>query len=397
MARRIAILPDAVADQIAAGEVVERPASVVKELVENALDAGARHVRIELENGGKVLIAVSDDGTGMGREDAVLALDRHATSKVRSAADLVGVATFGFRGEALPAIASVSRLTLTTCDGESEGSDLSVVGGRLERVVAAARQRGTTVVVRGLFFNTPARRKFLRSAASETRAAHETVATLALAHAESGFELHVDGTCRLAVPADQDSAERLAAVWGRELAGTLIPVQYAAGAFQVHGYVQRPGDAQPTGRRTQLFVNGRPFRDPFLIRAAEAGYRAAIHPGDRPSVYLQIGVAAEDVDVNVHPAKLEVRFRDRIGVERVVEEAVRSALGALVAAASVGDWRPLPVPAGRGMWSAQARALLDPAPLFASEDGDPARGDSPDPGAGFQVPLVKVFDRSPLR
>ena len=168
MSRTIAILPDAVADQIAAGEVVERPASVVKELVENALDAGARHVRVELENGGKVLIQVSDDGSGMGREDAVLSLDRHATSKVRSAADLVGVATFGFRGEALPAIASVSRLTLATHDGHAEGTELTVVGGRLDRVAPTARQRGTSVTVRGLFFNTPARRKFLRSAASET-------------------------------------------------------------------------------------------------------------------------------------------------------------------------------------------------------------------------------------
>src|ERR671920_1616633 len=276
MSRCIAILPDAVADQIAAGEVVERPASVVKELVENSLDAGSRHIRVELENGGKVKIEVSDDGSGMGREDAVLALDRHATSKVRSAADLVGVGTFGFRGEALPAIASVSRLTLITADGDT-GTELSVNGGRLDRVADAVRQRGTTVVVRTLFFNTPARRKFLRSAASETRAAHEAVATLALAHPETGFELHVDGTCRLAVPSRQDPPERLAAVWGRDLAGTLVPVQYAAGAFQVSGYVQRPGDAQPTGRRTQLFVNGRPFRDPFLIRAAEAGYRAAIH------------------------------------------------------------------------------------------------------------------------
>src|ERR687893_2109534 len=163
MARHIAILPDAVADQIAAGEVVERPASVVKELVENALDAGARHLRVELENGGKVRIEVSDDGTGMGREDAMLALDRHATSKVRSAADLVGVATFGFRGEALPAIASVSRFTLTTHDGEGTGTELLVVGGRLERVGPLARQPGTTVTVRTLFFNTPARRKFLRS------------------------------------------------------------------------------------------------------------------------------------------------------------------------------------------------------------------------------------------
>jgi DNA mismatch repair protein MutL len=390
MSRTIAILPDAVADQIAAGEVVERPASVVKELVENALDAGARHVRIELENGGKVLIQVSDDGSGMGREDAVLSLDRHATSKVRSAADLVGVATFGFRGEALPAIASVSRLTLATHDDQAEGTELTVVGGRLDRVTPTARQRGTSVTVRGLFFNTPARRKFLRSAASETRAAHEAVATLALAHPESGFELHVDGNCRLAVPADQDQVERLAGVWGRDLAGTLIPVEYAAGAFRVGGYIQRPGDAQPTGRRTQLFVNGRPFRDPFLIRAAEAGYRAAIHPGDRPSLYLRIEVAPEDVDVNVHPAKLEVRFRDRIGVERVVEEAVRSALGALVAAVPVGDWRPLPVAFGsRGTGGTQ---LVDLEQLFPVATRDEPADEQPEPPFGFEASLLQVFD-----
>src|SRR6476469_7519057 len=389
MPRRIAILPDAVADQIAAGEVVERPASVVKELVENALDAGAGHVRVELENGGKVLIEVSDDGSGMGRADAVLALDRHATSKVRSAADLVGVTTFGFRGEALPAIASVSRLTLGTHDGEGEASELSVVGGRLERVGTAARQRGTTVTVRGLFFNTPARRKFLRSAASETRAAHESVATLALAHPDVGFELEVDATPRLAVPPGQAPEERLASVWGRELAGTLIPVAYAAGAFRVAGFVQRPGDAQPTGRRTQLFVNGRPFKDPFLVRAAEAGYRSAIHPGDRPSLYLRIECAAEDVDVNVHPAKLEVRFRDRIGVERVVEEAVRHALGALVAAAPVGDWRPLPALArvGDGLGPG---ALAE---LFAPAQGREPPVDGGEPSAGgFDAPLVQMFD-----
>jgi DNA mismatch repair protein MutL len=391
MSRRIAILPDAVADQIAAGEVVERPASVVKELVENALDAGARHVRVELENGGKVLIEVSDDGTGMGREDAVLALDRHATSKVRCAADLVGVATFGFRGEALPAIASVSRLSLGTHDGEGEGSELTVIGGRLERVAPVARQQGTTVVVRGLFFNTPARRKFLRSAASETRAAHEAVATLALAHPEAGFELHVDGTCRLAVPPEQDPAERLAAVWGRDLAGTLVPVQYAAGAFRVSGYIQRPGDAQPTGRRTQLFVNGRPFKDPFLIRAAEAGYRAAIHPGDRPSLYLRIEVAAEDVDVNVHPAKLEVRFRDRIGVERVVEEGVRAALGALVAAVPVGSWRALPTASGLTGIGDSAMQLADLGQLFPADISSEGAEEQEAP-AGFKAPLLQVFD-----
>ncbi|HKT61234.1 MAG TPA: DNA mismatch repair endonuclease MutL, partial [Gemmatimonadales bacterium] len=309
-------------------------------------------------------------------------------SKVRSAADLVGVATFGFRGEALPAIASVARFTLLTSDGEG-GSELTGAAGRLDRVADAARQRGTTVTIRALFFNTPARRKFLRSAASETRAAHEAVATLALAHPDVGFELEVDAVARLAVPPGQPPEERLAAVWGRELAGTLIPVAYAAGAFRVEGFVQRPGDAQPTGRRTQLFVNGRPFKDPFLIRAAEAGYRSAIHPGDRPSVYLRIECAPEDVDVNVHPAKLEVRFRDRIGVERVVEEAVRHALGALVAAAPVGDWRPLPSLAGPGEG-------LGPdvmAELFASTEASEPTGDgSESASGGFDAPLVQMFD-----
>jgi DNA mismatch repair protein MutL len=389
--RLVAILPDAVADQIAAGEVVERPASVVKELVENALDAGARHVDVRLEQGGKTLIEVSDDGTGMGREDAVLALDRHATSKIRSAADLVGVRTFGFRGEALPAIASVSRLVLVTNDGDGEGSELHIAGGRLDRVEAAARQRGTTVTVRGLFFNTPARRKFLRSTASETRAAHDTLATLALAHPETGFALEVDGVTRLRVPAGQNVVDRLAGVWGRELAGTLVPVRFAAGAFTVEGFIQRPADAKPTGRRTQLFVNGRPFKDPFLVRAAEAGYRSSIHPGDRPSLLLAITVAPDDVDVNVHPAKLEVRFRDRIGVERVVEEAVRDALGRLDAAAPVGAWRPLPagaLPLGRAPDAAPGAPMAEA--VLALADGDAAA--PPAEGRGFDAPLVQLFD-----
>jgi DNA mismatch repair protein MutL len=397
MTRRIAILSDAVADQIAAGEVVERPASAVKELVENALDAGARHVRVAIENGGKTLIEVSDDGSGMGREDAVLALDRHATSKIRSAADLVGVSTFGFRGEALPAIASVSRFTLMTCDGVSDATEIAVSGGRLDRVAPTARQRGTTVTVRALFFNTPARRKFLRSAASETRAAHDVISTLALAHPEAGFELEVDGSLRLTVPPGQDRVERLAAVWGRDIAGTLVPVAHAAGAFRVSGFAQRPGDAKPTGRRTQLFVNGRPFRDNFLVRAAEAGYRAAIHPGDRPSLFLELEVDPGEVDVNVHPAKLEVRFRDRIGVERVVEEAARLSIGAMAAAAPVGDWRPLPVvpttpAAGRAGYELNLGALLADSPEGAAPGiatgGLPAAAE-PQP---FAAPLLQLFD-----
>jgi DNA mismatch repair protein MutL len=382
MARRVAILPDAVADQIAAGEVVERPASVVKELVENALDAGATRIDVRLGDGGKSLVEVSDDGSGMGREDAILALDRHATSKIRSASDLVGVRTFGFRGEALPAIASVSRLTVLTCEDGGDGTELAVTGGRLERVETAARQRGTTVTVRNLFFNTPARRKFLRSTASESRAAVDALATLALAHPACGFTLEVDGSSRLIVPPGQSREERLTGVWGRELAGTLVPVSYAVGGFRIEGLVQRPADAAPTGRRTQLFVNGRPFRDPFLVRAAEAGYRAAIHPGDRPSLFLDIGVAPDQVDVNVHPAKLEVRFRERIGVERAVEEAVRDALGALMAAASMeglrgGGWERAVIAADRG------------TPF---EDLVPMGPSAAQPITEFAAPLMQVFD-----
>jgi DNA mismatch repair protein MutL len=339
--RRVAVLPDAVANQIAAGEVVERPASVVKELVENAIDAGATRVRIQLVDGGKSEIVVSDDGRGMDRDDAILALDRHATSKIVSAADLVGVGTFGFRGEALPAIASVSRFELITSDGRTDATALTVTGGRVDRVAAAARQRGTTVTVRGLFFNTPARRKFLRSVASEGRAAWDAVGVLAIAHPAIGFELLVDGATRIQAPPGQSTAERLAAIWGRELASTLVPVDFAIGSVRVEGLIQRPADARPTGRRTQLFVNGRPFRDPFLIRAAEAGYRSAVAPQDRPSLFLSLSVPPQDVDVNVHPAKLEVRFRERFQVERALEEAVRHGLGKLTAAAELRPSGPV--------------------------------------------------------
>jgi DNA mismatch repair protein MutL len=407
MSRRIHILPDALADQIAAGEVVERPASVVKELAENSLDAGARHVRVELEQGGKTFVQVSDDGHGMGREDAVLALDRHATSKIKSAGDLVGIGTFGFRGEALPAIASISRFTLATAEADGEGTEVQVAGGRVDRVAAVARQRGTTIAVRALFFNTPARRKFLRSVASETRAAHDALATLALAHPSVGFELVIDGQTRLAVPAGQTLEERLASVWGRDLAGTLLAVEYAHGGFRVDGFVQRPGDAKPTGRRTQLFINGRPFKDNFLVRAAEAGYRAAIHPGDRPSLFLRLRTDPAEVDVNVHPAKLEVRFRNRIEAERVVEEAVRDVLGRMEAAASVGEGRAMPTAGGReagrpgGQWVAVAAAAAPVLDFFAPSDapGEPvpqgeASGEATPPPSRPPAlpPLFQLFD-----
>ena len=382
--RRVAILPDAVANQIAAGEVVDRPASVVKELIENAIDAGARHVRIEIAEGGKTLVVVSDDGSGMGREDAVLALDRHATSKIVAAADLVGVATFGFRGEALPAIASVSRFSLVTADGETDATEITVTGGRVDRVGAVARQRGTTVTVRNLFFNTPARRKFLRSVSSETRAAWEWVGILALAHPSVGFDFVADESPRLQVPADQPELDRLGQVWGRDVVATMIPVGHAVGSVRVDGTIQRPADARPTGRRTQLFVNGRPFKDPALLRAAEAGYRSAIAPGDRPTLLLKLTVPAADVDVNVHPAKLEVRFRERFQVERAIEEGVRLALGGLEASATLAGsggapWRPAP-PAQAGEPGEAAWLPLDEG--TASPAGPAARS--------FAAPLFQL-------
>ena len=333
---RVQVLAGNVADQIAAGEVVERPAAVVKELVENALDAGAQAVRVDLEDGGKTLIRVSDDGSGMDREDARLALQRHATSKIRAASDLIGVATFGFRGEALPAIASVSRFELETSGDGEEATLLRVTGGKIEATEESARQRGTTVTVRALFYNTPARRKFLRATATETRAAVEAVTVLALTRPDVAFSLTSDGRVLLDCPPAARLIDRARALWGVELADTLLLVSHRAGPLEVTGLVQRPAQARPAGRKGYVFVRGRPIRDPFILRAAEAGYRSTIAPGDRPSLLLFLDLPGDAVDVNVHPAKLEARFRDKFFVEKVVEEAVRAALAPLDAAAPFG-------------------------------------------------------------
>lgn len=363
---RIHILPDAVADQIAAGEVVERPASIVKELVENALDAGATEIRVDVEDGGRALVRVADDGLGMERGDAQLAVDRHATSKIRVSADLIGVATYGFRGEALPAIASVSQLEIETMprDGAAAtGTRVSVLGGRLESVEDVARTPGTTVTVRRLFYNTPARRKFLRSQRSETRAAVDALTGLALTRLDVSFTLTSDGRTLVDAPRVAAAAERIAQVFGRAVAEDLVPVEHHAGYLSVRGFVQRPAEAKASGRKAHLFVNGRPFRDPFLVRAAEAGYRATIAPGLRPTMFLALGLPGDRVDVNVHPSKLEVRFRDKMLIERGIEEAVRAALRPLEAAAVVRG-----VPSGRATWvmGTSVHGPEDAAPLFAS-------------------------------
>src|SRR5690348_6328731 len=345
MTSRIAILPSAVADQIAAGEVVERPASVVKELVENALDAGARAIDIAVEDGGRQLVRVSDDGSGMSRDDAVLALARHATSKIRAAADLVGVRSFGFRGEALPAICSVSQLAIETALDDGSGTVVRAAAGAVDDVADTARRRGTTVEVGRLFFNAPARRKFLRGARSEWRSIVDVVTSLALIRRDVRFTLSHDGKIVLSLPDAVTLRQRIAALHGGAMAGRLVDVDDVSGTIHVAGLVERPSEVGTASRRVHLAINGRTVRDSGIVRAAEAAYRSTIPAGVRPTLYLEITVAGADVDVNVHPAKAEVRFRDRWPIEQIVEMALRRALGTIESGATIGRtlW-PAPAP-----------------------------------------------------
>jgi DNA mismatch repair protein MutL len=331
----IAVLPTDVADQIAAGEVVERPASAVKELVENALDAGATVIAIDVGDGGRDLIRVSDNGCGMDRPDAVLALQRHATSKIRRTEDLVGVRSFGFRGEALPAIASVSELTLETATDTGIGTRVRVAGGSVIDVSDAARQRGTTVVVSRLFYNVPARLKFMRGTRAEWRAVVDTVTSVALARRDAHITLSHDGRAALTLSVVGSLRERIGRVWNAAYAESLLDVRDATGTASVTGLIDRPVDVGTRTRRVYLSVNGRAIRDGGVVRAAEAAYRSTVPAGLRPSIFLEIATAPDAVDVNVHPAKAEVRFRDRWPVERAVETAVRHALGTLSSAAAV--------------------------------------------------------------
>ncbi|HVZ48016.1 MAG TPA: DNA mismatch repair endonuclease MutL, partial [Gemmatimonadaceae bacterium] len=285
-ATRIAVLPPAVADQIAAGEVVERPASVVKELVENALDAGATAIDVTVAEGGRTLVRVADDGHGMEPGDASLAVERHATSKITSAADLVGVSSFGFRGEALPSIGSVSRLEIHTATSDGAGTRLRVVGGRRETPDVAARRRGTTVTVEQLFFNTPARLKFMKGARSEWRAIQDTLTTVALARRDVRLTVTHDGREVMSLAPAASLRERVVALWGAAAAESLVEVDDVSGPVRVTGLVERPADVGLASRRVFISVNGRAVRDAGIVRAAEAAYRSTIPSGVRPSVLL---------------------------------------------------------------------------------------------------------------
>jgi len=348
---KIRVLSDQVANQIAAGEVVERPASVVKELLENSLDAGATRIRVEIEAGGRKLIRIVDNGHGMGRDDALLAFERHATSKLRSSDDLLSIQTLGFRGEALPSIASVARVSLETRAAEDEvGTVMEIAGGNLLRVEDAGLPAGTTIAVRDLFFNTPARRKFLRAEQTELGHVAALVTHYALAHPNKHFELHSATQALLIAPAVANAGERLYQIFGRETFESLISVaaeidfaraglpepppwkrgeDYAApepGFVRLSGFVSKPELQKLNRNSIYVFVNGRLIRDKLILHAFNEAYRNIIPPTSFPVVLLFLEMPPQEVDVNVHPAKTEVRFRQGSFVHDFVRDSVRTAL-----------------------------------------------------------------------
>ncbi len=348
---RIHVLPEHVANKIAAGEVVERPASVVKELLENALDAGARRIRVQVEAGGKKLIQITDDGCGMVRDDALLAFERHATSKIRDAEDLLNVATLGFRGEALPSIASVSRLRLESrAPDEPSGTVVEIAGGKILKVEEAGLPAGTSITVRDLFFNTPARKKFLKAESTELSHIASLVTHYALAHPDKHFELHSATNAMLIAAPVASRSERIYQIFGKETLDQLLPIAAAArlehiglpepppwrrsedyqrpepGEVRATGFVSRPEIQKLNRNSIFVFVNGRLIRDRFMHHALTEAYRNILPPTVFPVVLLFLELPAGEVDVNVHPSKTEVRFRQQGFVHDFVRDTVRAAL-----------------------------------------------------------------------
>ena len=380
---RIRVLSDQVANQIAAGEVVERPASVVKELLENSLDAGATRIRIEVEGGGRKLIRIVDNGSGMVRDDALLAFERHATSKLRTSDDLLQIATLGFRGEALPSIASVARVTLETRAAEDEvGTSIEIAGGNIVRVDEAGLPAGTTLAVRDLFYNTPARRKFLKSEQTELAHIAALVTHYALAHPERHFELHTATQALLIAPAVASSSDRLYQIFGRETAGLMLPTaaeidftraglpepppwkreaDYAPpepGYLRISGFVSKPELQKLNRNSVYVFVNHRLVRDRLVLHALTDAYRNIIPSTSYPVVLMFLEMPPQEVDVNVHPAKTEVRFRQPGFVHDFIRDTVRTALMTARPAASFAA-----AVSGGGSAHASASLLVDVSPM----------------------------------
>ena len=350
---RIHVLPEHVANKIAAGEVVERPASVVKELLENCLDAGSTRIKIQIEAGGKKLIQITDNGCGMMRDDALLAFERHATSKIKNAEDLLTVATLGFRGEALPSIASVSRLHLETRAAEEPaGTVVEINGGKIFRVEEAGLPEGTSITVRDLFFNTPARKKFLKSESTELSHIASLVTHYALAHPDKHFELHSATNAMLVAPPVAGCSERIYQVFGKDTLDQLLPVAAMQplahiglpqpppwrreaeedagprdpGELRVHGFVSKPEIQKLNRNSIYVFVNGRLIRDRLIQHALTDAYRNILPPTIYPVVLLFLELPTAEVDVNVHPSKTEVRFRQQTVMHDFVRDSVRAAL-----------------------------------------------------------------------
>jgi DNA mismatch repair protein MutL len=398
---RIRVLSDQVANQIAAGEVVDRPASVVKELLENALDAGASRIRVEVEAGGRRLIRIADDGCGMNRDDALLAFERHATSKLRSADDLLAIATLGFRGEALPSIASVARVTLETCaEGETAGTRIEIAGGKILHVDDAALPRGTTIAVADLFFNTPARRKFLRAESTELSHVTALVTHYALVYPEKHFELLSASHTVVAAPPVARTAERIYQIFGKETLEQLLPVaaemplqhgglpepppwkqdpaepRRQPGSLRMSGFFSKPELQKLNRNSIYIFINKRLIRDRLLLHAITEAYRNVIPPTSFPVVLLFLEMPPEEVDVNVHPAKTEVRFRQQNVVHDFVRDSLRNAL--IQARPVAGFQGALQAPRA-------AESLLPPAisPLPGSPDEQPESEPLESGGARF--------------
>ena len=380
---RIRVLSDQVANQIAAGEVVDRPASVVKELLENALDAGATRIKVEIEAGGRRLIRVTDDGCGMSRDDALLAFERHATSKIRSSDDLLSIATLGFRGEALPSIASVARLELITRPAdEATGTRLEIAGGKILAVEDAGGPQGTTIAVRDLFYNTPARRKFLRAETTELSHVTALVTHYALAHPDMHFELHTASHALLTAPPVQEAAERIYQIFGRDTLDQLLPMAAERrfdrsgipepppwhrgadyqppdpGFLRATGFVSRPALQKLNRNSIYIFVNQRLIRDRLILHAIVEAYRNIIPPTSFPVVLLFLEMPPHEVDVNVHPAKTEVRFRQQSLVHDFVRESIRVTL-----------MKARPVASFVDALTASPRASSSLVPEIGPEDG----------------------------
>ncbi len=363
---RIAVLPAEVAAQIAAGEVIERPASIVKELCDNALDAGARHVRVELEEGGLAAVAVSDDGEGMDPEDAALCFQRHATSKIRTLADIAAIGSLGFRGEALPSVAAVCRVELITRPAGADAATRVIVeGGGAPRVGAAGGDVGTRVVARDIFFNTPARRAVLRAPAQERAAAVEVVAACALARPDVAFEVWADGKEVLSTPGDGQLVSVAVALWGPEVARALLPVQGRDAGWEVDGLCSSPHHARSHRGLQFLSVDARPVRSEAVRGAVEAAYQNLLLPRRFPLFVLRLRAARPGLyDPNVHPSKREVRLVREQAVRELCRQAVRAALRGAELLADAGGTpaagppatagaRPQPLPGAGPGWSWQ--------------------------------------------